>query len=572
MPKIQILPEEIRSKIAAGEVVERPASVVKELIENSFDAGARFIKVSLKDGGKREVSVYDDGEGMEPEDLKLCYHHHATSKVKDLKDIFRIVTFGFRGEALASIAKVSKLTIISRAQGSPEAYELKVEYGKEISFKPVGFSKGTLVKVEDLFANLPARRSFLKSARTETLKIVELVKGLMLCKPELKYEVRSGEKTLILWGGGSLKELISYITGLPSEKFLELYSEKNPYSFNLVLTDTSQTFSHTRYLYILINNRLVKDEKLNRIVLSALKPFFGNLGFPAGVISFYIPYHLVDVNVHPAKWEVRLKNEKEVFEILLKALENLFRKKSFYFSGKSSFKEKDKVKEDLPVEYVSFSESSSGPFEGKSLEKGETPFQFQKGFQKKDALFKKESFKFFGAYLNTYLLVEKDEELYIIDQHALSERLIYEKLKAQDSELFSQELLFPVLLRVSETALLNLEEKLEKLKILGIEIEKVGENELILKKLPPVFKEDVKEVVEKLLEEEFQDVESLKDELLKRYACISARKKGDILPKEEVNFLIEEMFKKNVHTCPHGRPLYFKLTPYEVEMRLKRKL
>ncbi len=556
MSKIHILPEEIKSKIAAGEVIERPASVVKELIENSFDAGANFINISFRDGGIKEISVYDDGEGMDSEDLKLCYKHHATSKIKSLADIFKIVTFGFRGEALASIARVSKLTIISKTFDSPIAYEIKIEYGKEKDFKPSRLSQGTLVKVEDLFSNLPARKAFLKSPRSEAIKILEIVKALSLCHPEIKIQAKNEKRTVFLWEGGTIKSLISYITGIEENKFQEIVIEKSPYQIHLVLTDTSTLFSHTKYIYTLVNKRLIKDEKLNRIILSAFKTYYGNLGFPAGLISIKAPYHLVDVNVHPAKWEIRFKNEKDIFKALDSALEELFhlKRKSYFVSqGKIS---QFKVKEDLPLEY-------NQEFTKKETTISSFPSIFPCQI--------KPFYKYLGTFLNTYFLIEKDKELYIIDQHALSERIIFENLKNKFQKALSQELLIPILLKISDSAFINWEEKNRLLKEAGFELELFGNNEVILKKMPTFFKEDIKSILEKILEEDFSNPEDFKLEILKRYSCLLARKKGEILSQEEIQFLINEMFSKNLKTCPHGRPLYFKLSLSEIESRLKRR-
>ena len=564
MPKIQILPEEIRSKIAAGEVVERPASVVKELVENAFDAGASFIKILLKEGGIKEISVYDNGEGIEPEDLKLCYKHHATSKIKSLADIFRIVTFGFRGEALASIAQVSRLTIVSKHVDYNEAFEIQVEFGKELSFKPAKLSKGTLVTVRDLFSNLPARKAFLKGPRSETLKIMEVLKGLALCHPEIKYEVKSvnelkkEEKKLFFWEGGGLKELVSFITGIEEKFFRESYTEKPPYNIDLILTDTSKTFSHTKYLYILVNKRLVKDEKLIKLILNALKPYYGNLGFPAGVISIKAPYHLIDVNVHPAKWEVRFKDEKALFSAIKVAFEKFFEsKKSYYISQKPISQKKDipfEIKEDIPLEYGTQSKEKD----------------FKSSFLFPSSRI---SYKYLGSFLNTYLLVEVGEELYIIDQHALCERVLFEELKEKyKKDTRIQELLIPVLLKISDSALANLEEKLKVLKNMGFELEVIKEGELILKKIPAIFKEEIKESLEKVLEEDFYSPYEIKKELLASYACKLARKKGDILSEPEVNYLLNKLFSLDLQTCPHGRPLFFKLSLKEIEEKLRRKL
>ena len=558
MAKIQILPEEIRGKIAAGEVVERPASVVKELVENAFDAKADFIKIGLKEGGIKEITVYDNGEGIEPEDLKLCYKHFATSKIKNISDIFRIVTYGFRGEALASISQVSKLTITSKHADHKEAYEIKINFGKEVSFKPSRLNKGTLVKVRDLFSNLPARKAFLKTPRTETLRIMEIIKGLTLAHPEIKYEVKSldenKEKTLFFWEGGSKKELLSYITGLEESFFNEILSDTPPYSIYLVLTDTSKTFSHTKYLYFLVNERWIKDEKLTKMILNVFKPFYGNLGFPAGVISIRAPYHFIDINVHPAKWEVRFKDEKTLFLALNKALEKLFGKKTFYYEReKPAFS--GEIKEDLPLNYT------EKPFSDSLRNK--SPFLFPS--------YQKSFYNYLGTFLNTYILIEKDEELYIIDQHALSERIIFEDLKSKFSKSISQELLIPVLLRITESALSEFEEKKKALESLGFELELLNVNEVILKKIPSIIKEDIKDVLEKILEEPFSNIEELKLEVLRRYACLLARKKGDTNSKEEIHFMIEKFLTHNLQTCPHGRPLYFKLSLNEIEEKLRRR-
>lgn len=558
MPKIQILPEEIRSKIAAGEIVERPASVVKELVENAFDAKASFIKIGLRDGGIKEISIYDDGEGIEPEDLKICYKHFATSKIKTLSDIFRIITFGFRGEALASISQVSKLTITSKHLNQNSAYEIKIEFGKEVYFKPANLNKGTLVKVEELFSNLPARKAFLKTPRTETLKIMEIIKGLSLCFPEIKYEVKNleenRENTLFFWEGGNERGLLSYIIGLEENFFKEFFLDYPPYSIFLLLTDTFKTFSHTKYLYFLVNKRWIKDEKLTKMILNVLKPYYGNLGFPAGLISVKVPYHLVDVNVHPAKWEVRFKDEKTLFLSLNKALEEFFSKRTFYYE-KERLRISHQIKEDLPLNY----------------NKESIPFYLEKKSLFISPNFKKPSYKYLGTFLNTYLLVEKNDELYIIDQHALSERIIFEDLKRNFSKSFSQELLIPVLLKVTDSALSEFEEKRKLLNSIGFELELLKNNEIILKKIPSILKVDIKDILEEILEEPFSDIEGLRLEVLKRYACLLARKKGDLLSEKEINFLIEKLFSENLQNCPHGRPIYIKLSLKEIETILKRR-
>ncbi|MCS7279511.1 MAG: DNA mismatch repair endonuclease MutL [Thermodesulfobacteriaceae bacterium] len=557
MPQIIFLPEEIKSKIAAGEIIERPASVVKELIENALDAKATFIKIEVKGGGLKEISVYDDGEGMEAEDLRICYKPHTTSKIKKLSDLFRITTLGFRGEALSSIAQVSKLTIVSKKAEELLAYEIQVEYGKENFFKPSVLSKGTLVKVKDLFGNLPARKAFIKNPKTENLKTLEIIKGLSLTKPEIKWEVFLEDRKVLSWEGGTLKTLLTKITGIEEEPFREVYQEIPPYEIHLILTSTSKTFSHTRFLYTLVNGRLIKDERFQKMLFSIFKVFYGNLGFPAGIIKVKVPPHLIDVNVHPAKWEVRFKDEKKIYQALETSVEELFLSKKKYFYSSSVRKENLQIKEDLSLD-TNFSTFRSF-YREKPLE----------------SLFyspvKTYLFKYLGQFLDTYLLVEHEKELYLIDQHALSERILFEELKEKLLKTPSQEFLIPLLLKLSERALETLEEKRSYLEEMGFEIDILDGKGAILRKAPAIFKEDIGEVLEKLLEENFFNPQDLNSEILKRYACLLARKKGDHLSEEEINFLLEKFFKLKAETCPHGRPLYFKISASEIESKLRRR-
>ena len=557
MPKIHFLPEEIRSKIAAGEVIERPASVIKELLENAFDAKADFIKLEFEKGGLKRISVYDNGIGMAPEDLKLCYKSFATSKIKELSDIFAITTYGFRGEALASIAQVSRLKIVSVERGSNLAFEIEVEFGKEKAFSPARLKEGTLVEVRDLFENLPARKAFLKSIKTESAKNTEIFKALLLSHPEIKAQLLVDERELINWKGGPLKELFSYLFEIPEEYLKESRFESPPYKIELLLTDTKKTFSHGRFLLLFVNNRFIKDEKILKFVYHLLKRFFGNLGFPAGVIKIEAPAQLVDFNVHPAKWEIRFKREKEVFSSLEEALKNHFLSKKIYLSQRDDSNGLSlKIKEDIPLTYR--------PSPRKTAELHERAPLFEEGATKE--------FKILGAFKETYILIEKGESLFIVDQHALSERIHYELLKKREFIAFPQKLLLPFLVKLTPDMLENIEEKLEILSKLGFDLELVSQDEILVKGAPPDFLEFAEELLESLLQLPEFDLSLAREKLLKDLACKKARKKGDSLTQEEKSYLIEMMFKYNLETCPHGRPLYIKIDLSEVEKKLKRKL
>jgi len=436
--------------------------------------------------------------------------------------------------------------------GKDLAFEVEVEFGKERAFRPSRIKEGTLVEVKNLFENLPARRAFLKNPRTETAKGVEIFKALLLGHPEVSASLYLDKKEALVWEGGELKGLFSQLFDLEETFLFQSSFERPPYSFLFLLTDTRRTFSHGRFLFFFINDRLIKDEKLTRFFYYLLKKYFGALGFPAGVIKIKVPPHLVDFNVHPAKWEVRFKQEREVLSLLEKALENHFRlKRGKTVRRPEEPKEVFRVKEDLPLSYPSSQERAP-----------------------QTLLFREEnlpSFKVLGAYLNTYLLVEKGEELYLVDQHALAERIHYENLKKRGFLGTPQRLLLPFLIKLTPEMLEDLEEKVRLLSELGFELEQVGSEDLLVKGAPLEVHEFAREILEELLRLTHFRPEEVFDQLLKELACLRARKKGDYLTSEEKSYLISLMFKEALETCPHGRPLFLKLTLAEIEKKLKRR-
>ncbi len=562
--KIQLLPEEVRKKIAAGEVIERPASVLKELLENAYDAGATEIKIEFSKGGLENITVYDNGEGMSPEDLKLCYHSFTTSKIKSFSDLYNLQTYGFRGEALSSIAQVSRLRIVSRERGSPHSFEVYIEFGKEKIFKPSQLKEGTLIEVRDLFENVPARKAFLKSIKTERAKNLELIKALMLTHPEVRTTVKIDGQETLNWQGGTLRELFSYLYIIPLKSLLELSLKEGPYQIDLLLTDKSLTFSQGRFLHFLVNNRLVKDERLNKFTFATLKKFYGNLGFPGGVIQISLPSSLVDFNVHPAKWEVRFKREKDVFLLLEKALKGFHQREREYAFSKVRQEPSQAfsftLKEDLPISYKGKTSKREDFTPPKMVASKLLP-----GEELSD-------FRVIGAFLNTFILVEKEEELYVIDQHALAERIHYEELTSSSSFNIPQRLLIPYLIKLNSDMLDNLEEKLNLLEEFGFELEVIGKEELLVKGVPGEISEEAKEIIENFLLYPKFSWQELKDYLLKEIACKRARKKGDFLTPEEREFLVRKMFQMALHTCPHERPIFFKISLEEMERKLKRKL
>jgi len=573
MPKINLLPEELVAKIAAGEVIERPASVVKELVENSLDAGATQIRIELYGGGLEEITVYDDGEGMEPQDLRLSVRRHATSKIKSLSDLYSLLTLGFRGEALASIAEVSRLTIKSRAKGLDTGYELYVEFGKEVSFKPSALKQGTLVSVKDLFANLPARKAFLKSKRAETAKVLEIIRGIMLSHPTVKWKVLVEGDPYFEFDPGSEETFLAKLLSIDERYLLTKEYAKLPYHLKLILTSQEKVYPHTRYLYFFVNRRWVKDERLGRLFVSLLKRYYGSYGFPAGVVSISVPPQLVDFNVHPAKWEVRFRREGDLFHLFSSALEELFERRSSFIEARVRKEVKEDL-EDLPLSfdkdvYKVFEEGIKPLYEVKTnlsypeAQRAEKPtFSFEKKYIPQDS---REDFRLIGTFKQSYLLVESGDELFIIDQHALSERIIYERLKAKAGDVCTQKLIIAKKIPLDEVAFSRFLAIKDELTMQGFLFKILKEGTILVLGVPDYLAgEDVEWVLRSLLEGEVPTLD-LKDELLKRASCLLARKKGEVLSEEEKLYLVERMFRDSLFTCPHGRPIFYKLSLSELK-------
>jgi len=560
MPKINLLPPEVVAKIAAGEVIERPASVVKELVENSLDAKATQIRIELFEGGLKEIIVCDDGEGMEPEDLRLCVKRHATSKVKSLSDLYSLLTLGFRGEALASIAEVSRLTIKSRAKGFDTGFELSVEFGKEVSFKPIALKTGTVASVKDLFSNLPARKAFLKSKRVETAKVLEVLRGIMLSHSTVKWEIFIDGDLYLTTNNDTEENLLARLLSIEEKHLLVKEYSKLPYHLKLVLTSQDKIYPHTRHLYFFVNRRWVKDERLTKLFVSLLKRYYGSYGYPAGLIFISVPPQLVDFNVHPAKWEVRLRREEDLFYLFSSTLEETFEKRSKFIEIKKT-QEKSFELEDLPISFE----------EGGNRVSDKEPSYFINKAQAKQEWSRKtnEDFRYIGTFKKSYLLVERGDELFIIDQHALAERVVYERLKSNAGDVRTQRLIVGKAIQLDEVDFSRFLAIKDELLKQGFLFEVLNERTLLILGVPDYLAgEDVDWVLRSLLGDVNLSLD-LKDEFLKKTSCLLARKKGEVFSEEEKLYLVERMFKHSLFTCPHGRPIFYKISLSDLKSLIK---
>ena len=577
MAEIRILPDKVINKIAAGEVVERPESVVKELIENSIDAKADSIKIFLKKSGKREIRVIDNGIGMSYDDALLAFERHATSKIKDVKDIERIETLGFRGEALPSIASVSKVILKTTKKGEGEGTIVKIEGGVVKGVEKSQLPEGTEIAVSSLFYNTPARKRFLKSDETELSRIIRLVNSYSLANPDISFFLYNDGSNIISFSSfESLEKRIKKILG---SDFL-YHSLENPHlKVEVFLLPPEKALKSPIKQYFLLNGRFVKDRTISQSVYNAFKSitsFFE--GYPQCVIRISISPELVDVNVHPSKLEVRFRNQNEVYstikEACIKALENrkkpsnvIITENSMHFFTKQGYS------------------SPHGGFLG--LKEAEKPYSTQSE-RDKNAIAKARQFPFekpshgfrvLGQFYSSYIIAEKDNSLYLIDQHVVHERILYEKaLKMINKNTIEmQPLLIPVSVNIGSENRGIVEKNRGLIEKSGFKFEFLDNSSIKITAYPIFLKQrDIEQTFLELLGLIIEEKEKDKSELFKDIAatigCKNAIKANTPLSFTEIDSLLSQLFEcDNPYYCPHGRPILIRLTIDDIEKLFKRK-
>ncbi|WP_456434529.1 DNA mismatch repair endonuclease MutL [Thermosulfuriphilus sp.] len=563
MGRIRLLSEEVARKIAAGEVVERPASVVKELVENSLDAQARRIDICLEKGGKALIRVSDDGEGIEPEDLPLAVERHATSKVSSDEDLERVRTLGFRGEALAAIGSVSRLTIVSRPRGFSLGGRIEVRFGQKGPLLEAGAPEGTTVEVADIFANLPARRRFLKSDRAETAHVLETIRALALAHEEVGFRVESGGRKLLALNKEPLVRRLARLVGLAEKDFLDFEAQQGPFQIWGYLSRPEKARRDLRAFYFFVLMRPVKAALLSRALMEATKGFFMAGLYPAGALFIDLPPELVDVNVHPAKLEVRFRKEREVFGLIHQAIRHRLLKIDPDHHPKGGLSPPETQEADIPLEAPKTSSSRlAKPLVAEGLFDYQTP-------PKPHPL---------GQILATYILCEDEKGLLIFDQHALHERILYERLRQglKTEGLPAEPLLFPIIFEAPARLIEALEEGRDFLARLGIEARAYGPAEIAISAWPRGFlretlSQTTVEILERLSQDGLPEEDSLLHEILSLLACRSAIKAGDRLSLAEMEELLRQSEQYPSDYCPHGRPTMARLGKEDLERLFRRK-
>lgn len=576
MARIKQLSKHLINQIAAGEVIERPASVVKELVENSIDAGASKISIEINNDC-RDIRVADNGCGIHPDDIMLAFSKHATSKIETDEDLFDIHTLGFRGEALSSIISISKLTCTTRTADFETGTKVKCENSK-VSQVKTGCAIGTIMDIKDLFYNLPARLKFLKSSNTEFSYIQELLQSLALAHPECSIELKKNSKqTLKTTGQNNLLQTIKEVYSSDVISNLkEVLKTDNLSGLKIsgYVSTPDYTRSSKKSYHIYINSRTVKCPVFQKAIDTAYKSLIANGKYPFVVLNLEIPPSDVDVNVHPTKKEVRYKNPNQVFNFIYTSIqaglmnyiekqpqlsqnydpvgnanENIinFTQSKLESTGEIFF---DKENDTMYVSDNIMAEETQNLEQTKS-EKTDQRQLFvpvEKSQEPEENII--------GQYKNTYILVEKDDGMEIIDQHIAEERYIYEKLMSEKN-IVSQMLFISDVIQVSSTEAELIKENIEKFEKFGFGIEFLKENELIFRKVPQMIaKVNPKEILSDILENIDGNIDRLEEKILITTACKASVKAGQKLSTWQMQEIVKKWrTTKMPYTCPHGRPI-----------------
>jgi DNA mismatch repair protein MutL len=610
MSKIRILPEQLANRIAAGEVVERPASVVKELLENSLDAGASRIEVEIEGNGTRLIRVIDNGEGMDEDDMLLCLERHGTSKIATDQDLAAISSLGFRGEAIPSIGSVSRMTITSRPQGSSLGTRVALDYGKVINVHEIGCSRGTIFEIHNLFGNTPARRKFLRTTRTELAHIEEVVKSYAVAAPAITFIMRVDEREVLHFESSqSLPDRLAAILHYQGQ-FMEVGKADNKdchaaYVHGYLLPPDAIVASSAG-IRLLVNGRAVRDRMIVHGVAEGLRNFLMKGRNPAGLIHLRLPPEDVDVNVHPTKQEIRLRDSQAIHQMISQAVElamqehqkklqsTIFRAAPLQEHRPQPEPTSQPVpRQDKPpttplpfssVPKPFYPESPVSPAAASTLQTTEpTPAPFSPTTQPLSttqqalpaAKAPGHGLKIIGQYNNLYIFCQSENgDLLVVDQHAAHERLLFEDLKRQfmQGHIASQTLLFPATVELSIAETECVEQHGDEIKQMGFTVREFGGNSFIISAVPAMAGQcNPGELFVDILArfgnaDEKKGKGSILDDILASMACKAAVKAGDTLHALEIDALLTRMARADLFShCPHGRPVLKHFTATEVK-------
>lgn len=616
MPNIAILNQETIDKIAAGEVVERPCSVVKELVENAIDAGSTAITVEIKEGGISFIRITDNGCGIERDQVAVAFYRHSTSKIRSAEDLLTVKSLGFRGEALSSISAVARVELITKTYDELTGTRYVIEGSKELSNEEIGAPDGTTFIVKDLFYNVPARRKFLKTAQTEGSYISDMVEKLALSHPDISFKfINNNQTKLHTSGNGNRKDIIYHIFGREiSSSLLEVKHECEYFKVEGFIGKPVITRGNRNYENYFINGRYVKSNILSRAIEEAYKSFLMQHQYPFTVLYFTF-FSELDVNVHPTKMELRFDNNNEIYVELCDTIYAILSHKEMIpdvpvDSTPAPKKIVHEYKEPIPEpfekrrinevraaesrsvygqsvtsavkDYSAIEPAAKAPETSSACEPAQVVTGTQQTLGDYDKVFLTESakkqFSIIGQLFKTYWLIEFEDKLYIIDQHAAHEKVLYEKTMARlaNKDFTSQRISPPIVMTLDARECEMLEKYRPQIEQFGYEVEHFGGNEYMISAIPDnLFNIDMKDLFIEMLDDfsnaTGRQTPDIITEKVASMSCKAAVKGNDKLTLPEINKLIDELLSlDNPYNCPHGRPTIISMSKYEIEKKFKR--
>jgi DNA mismatch repair protein MutL len=599
MGKILKMSPHLANMIAAGEVVERPSSVVKELVENAIDAKASDIKIYLKNGGLEEIRISDDGEGMDKDDVLMAFMPHATSKIKNEYDLFRILTLGFRGEAIASIAAVSEMNITS-SQNGIEGYSVTYKAGMKKEEGITHSNKGTTVTVKGLFFNTPARLKYMRSGKKELSSILYFIDRIAMAHPDLRFTVLSDDKIVFQTSGSdNPKTLIAELYGMDAARCVtETSFTRDGYKAHFVVVKPQIYRSTKLEITIICNGRFVKNYNMTEATISAFSTYLPIGKYPIVILYFELDPLLVDVNVHPNKTEVKIANEEDICSAIKEEIGKLlyekpqiptrnininegYQKKTI-FDSNIAMGDTDIKESFTPIPLVK-REIDSKPIEPSISETlKEEPVCYNEPVVKEEVKIEAKTerlphMEYVGCIFGTYLIFQNSSGMYLMDQHAAAERINYEKYyEILGKPQPTQELLIPISVSFTKSEAIFVENNLDEFKKIGFTLEAIGELDYSIRMVPLWAKIDhlediIYDILSKMIEGNKVDVIYFRDHIAKMIACKASIKANHQISRDEVDYLLAHLSEcKNPYTCPHGRPTIIHFSVNELEEMFER--
>lgn len=575
---IKLLPLEISARIAAGEVIERPVSVVKELVENSLDAHATKIKITLANGGMDLIEISDNGIGIPDNEAKLVFERFATSKIQHINDLDHISSLGFRGEAIFSIAAISRIELITKTQRSDIGTSIVVQGGEFLSQSPIAANTGTIFKVIGLFNNFPARRKFLRSSLAESRRILSLIKKYSMIRPDVSFEYHQlNSKSFATSGSGDIKDVMMEIYGrdiandmliLDKLEFEEIYPGT---SIEGIVSNPTQNKSNRSHINLFVNGRLIQSKTLSYSFEQAYHGFIAERRFPFGIVNISIPFEDVDVNVHPTKTEVLFHKENLIFSLIQKSIRNILLEKMPVLDV--TFDNNDSYMTENAIQSVGSVNNNIFGTPTLNLADRIGASNSNSSYTPKDVL---PLLRVIGQISKTYIVCEGPEALYVIDQHAAHERVVFENVinRYTDNDPDVQTLLEPIVVDLDDIQMETIEKNEKIFNVLGMDIESFGDNSYIIRSIPHVLSTQnpisaFKNMISVL--EEGKHFETWEEKAAYSIACHGAIRAGKTLSLIEMETLIKQL--ENCHqpnNCPHGRPTLFSIDNNNLAKRFRR--